>query len=408
MLVETLRADWAARGTNARVSALPEFDDGALTLGAGTKLAEARGDPRNESAECERAVALVSVMLGCPLDPSAATHVRRALMKAREGDAPLALTRLALAGAGRLTEPREDARRLFIADGLMKAGVPPRTILAALGDAPAPADCERAYNPDQPRVPAGSGRESGQWTSGDGQAESSVSPHTKDPHEQGADASTTRGHEVMSDASLASDTPTAPENPSAAQSLLTSFWNTVPGTYYSALAVQAWHRGDYIQFGLYEAAATLEAGLLLVPGAGATEETAAATLTLAERRAIQLAANKLAGQAFENQVGARLAASVVEVGDQVTVVTASGARTRLDFLFRDPATGAIRCIEAKSSATAPLTANQEAAFAEIRESGATIVGAGKPGFPGGTRIPPTEIEMIVPDNLDDLNFGGPP
>jgi hypothetical protein len=168
MLVETLRADWAARGMNARVRALPEFDGGALTLGAGTKIAEARGDRRDEAAEGERAVALVSVALGRPLDASAARHVRRALEKAREGDAPLALTHLALAGAGRLTDPRDDARRLFIADGLMKAGVPPRTILEALGgDPPAQGDLDRAYNPDQPRVPAGNGRPSGQWTSGD-------------------------------------------------------------------------------------------------------------------------------------------------------------------------------------------------------------------------------------------------
>jgi hypothetical protein len=168
MLVETLRADWAARGANARVLALPEFAKGALTLGAGTKLAEARGDRRDEAAEGERAVALVSVALGRPLDASAARHVRRALEKAREGDAPLALTHLALAGAGRLTDPRDDARRLFIADGLMKAGVPPRTILEALGgDPPAQGDLDRAYNPDQPRVPAGNGRPSGQWTSGD-------------------------------------------------------------------------------------------------------------------------------------------------------------------------------------------------------------------------------------------------
>jgi hypothetical protein len=67
---------------------LPEFDGGALTLGAGTKIAEARGDRRDEAAEGERAVALVSVALGRPLDASAATHVRRALAKAREGDAP--------------------------------------------------------------------------------------------------------------------------------------------------------------------------------------------------------------------------------------------------------------------------------------------------------------------------------
>jgi hypothetical protein len=167
MLVETLRADWAARGTNARVSALPGFANGALILGAGTKLAEARGERRDDAAESECAVALVSVAIGRPLDASTATHVRRALAKAREGDAPLALTHLALAGVGRLGDPREDARRLFIADGLMKAGVPPATILAALGDAPPPDALDRAYNPDQPRVPAGNGRPSGQWTSGD-------------------------------------------------------------------------------------------------------------------------------------------------------------------------------------------------------------------------------------------------
>jgi hypothetical protein len=167
MLMDTLRADWTARGTSARVSALPEFANGALILGAGTKLAEARGERRDEAAESERAVALVSVAIGRPLDASAAAHARRALAKAHEGDAALALTHLALAGVGCLTEPREDARRLFIADGLMKAGVPPATILAVLADAPSPDALDRAYNPKEPRVPAGNGRPSGRWTSGD-------------------------------------------------------------------------------------------------------------------------------------------------------------------------------------------------------------------------------------------------
>lgn len=162
MLVETLRADWTARGANARVCPLPEFADGALTLGAGTKITDACADRGGHAEQDERAIALLSVAVGRPLDAAASTHVRRALVKAREGDAPLALTHLALAGAGRLTEPREDARRLFMADGLMKAGVSPRTILAALGAPPAPADLDRAYNPDQPRVPAGNGRPSGQ------------------------------------------------------------------------------------------------------------------------------------------------------------------------------------------------------------------------------------------------------
>jgi len=167
MLVETLRAEWSARGTKARVRASPEFDGGALTLGAGTQLGDASDAARDAAAEGERAVALVSVAVGRPLDASASMHVRRALAKAREGDAPLALTHLALAGAGRLTQPRDDARRLFIADGLMKAGVPPRTIIEALGAPPATTELDRAYNPNQPRVPAGNGRPSGQWTSGD-------------------------------------------------------------------------------------------------------------------------------------------------------------------------------------------------------------------------------------------------
>jgi antitoxin MazE len=76
MLVETLRAEFAARGTNARVSALPEFADGALTLGAGAKLADASAPDRQ--AEADRAVALLSVALGRPLNEVQRAHARRA------------------------------------------------------------------------------------------------------------------------------------------------------------------------------------------------------------------------------------------------------------------------------------------------------------------------------------------
>ena len=252
---------------------------------------------RDEAAESERAVALVSVAIGRPLDPSAATHVRRALANAREGDAPLALTHLALAGAGRLDDPREDARRLFIADGLMKAGIPPATILAALGEMP-PNAVDRAYNPDQPRVPSGNGRPSGQWTSGDWSADSGTATERRParaPRAQVADAASTRGHELASDASPAPTAAPSQEKPSILQSALAALCAAVPSTRYSGLAVEAWRRGDYYQFGLYEAAATLDPGLAIVPGAGAASEA----LTLAERRALQLAANRLAGKAWE-------------------------------------------------------------------------------------------------------------
>lgn len=68
---------------------------------------------------------------------------------------------------------------------------------------------------------------------------------------------------------------------------------------------------------------------------------------------------------------------------------------RPDFIGRD-INGNIVLGEAKSSPTAPLTPNQRKAFPEIAQSGGLVVGKGKPGFPGGTQIPPTQVEIIRP------------
>jgi len=71
-------------------------------------------------------------------------------------------------------------------------------------------------------------------------------------------------------------------------------------------------------------------------------------------------------------------------------------RTRIDMMGRD-ADGNISCVECKSSETAPLTRNQKLGFPEIEKTGATVVGKGKPGFTGGTRIPPTRVDILRPD-----------
>ncbi|MDR3513343.1 MAG: hypothetical protein P4L73_17030 [Caulobacteraceae bacterium] len=55
-----------------------------------------------------------------------------------------------------------------MADGLMRAGVAPRIIIDAIGLASAAGAPISKYTPDQPRVPAGQGRASGQWTAGGG------------------------------------------------------------------------------------------------------------------------------------------------------------------------------------------------------------------------------------------------
>ncbi|MGD0144465.1 MAG: hypothetical protein ABSC92_15030 [Rhizomicrobium sp.] len=79
---------------------------------------------------------------------------------------------IALAPLPRLPDPPDAARRLFIADGLMEDGVSPRDIWTALDFDPAPLDAlVKEYNPNQPRVPAGSGRPSGEWTSEGADAE---------------------------------------------------------------------------------------------------------------------------------------------------------------------------------------------------------------------------------------------
>jgi hypothetical protein len=67
-----------------------------------------------------------------------------------------------------LREPRDShaaARRLFMADGLIKAGTSPFDIFEALDlDASYIDAVEKLYNPLEPRVPAGNSIFSGRWT----------------------------------------------------------------------------------------------------------------------------------------------------------------------------------------------------------------------------------------------------
>ncbi len=79
----------------------------------------------------------------------------------------------------------------------------------------------------------------------------------------------------------------------------------------------------------------------------------------------------------------------------MTVKTQSGTRTRLDLMGRD-ANRKVVCTECKASESAPLTKNQKIAFPEIEELGGVVVGKGKPGFPGWTKIPPTKVNVIRP------------
>ncbi|HEX3855743.1 MAG TPA: hypothetical protein VHY30_00425 [Verrucomicrobiae bacterium] len=115
-----------------------------------------------------------------------------------------------------------------------------------------------------------------------------------------------------------------------------------------------------------------------------------------EKAGASIAKNAAKGKAFESQVAKELEKTDESIASQVTLKTRSGNKTRMDFLSLDKKTGKINVTEAKSSKTAPLTRNQAQAHPEIGTSGATVAGKGKPGFPGGTQIPPTQVNIVRP------------
>jgi hypothetical protein len=117
---------------------------------------------------------------------------------------------------------------------------------------------------------------------------------------------------------------------------------------------------------------------------------------LKARRAAQLKINSAAGRAWENTTDAGFDRTEVDVVRQITVELPSRTRTRLDSVTRNRMTGQIGCIECKSSATARVKPNQAKAFREMEQHEATVVGRGKPGFPGGMKIPPTQVEIRRP------------
>ena len=126
------------------------------------------------------------------------------------------------------------------------------------------------------------------------------------------------------------------------------------------------------------------------------ESELSAAEQLAARRRAQLEVNKATGAAFEDQTANGLEQRGASFGRQITLETQSGLQTRIDFLSRDPGEKRIRCMECKASETARETKNQKKAFKEIAESGAMIVGAGKPGYEGGMQIPATRVEILRP------------
>lgn len=157
-----------------------------------------------------------------------------------------------------------------------------------------------------------------------------------------------------------------------------------------------------------EAQATIS--LLMLPveealiGAAGIAVKEAAAIPKAERvtsKASILARNVAKGKSYEKKgIEQFISEGETELAEQVTVKAENGIKTRIDLMSLDTE-GNLVLTEMKSSATAPLTKNQKQAFPSIEESGGIIVGKGKPGYEGGTKIPPTKVRILRPRKFDD-------
>jgi hypothetical protein len=168
---QQLRDDWLAHLRNASVDPVPRFAEQGIILGAGTVLLACDSGGRRlqqEKGQEARLVALLSAACGEVLPGRVAGNIERAAKCWNEGDYCLAYIHLAHASLPVPRDAHASACRLLVAERAMTAGVAPQIILQALRARIPDADLVAKFDPNEPRVPAGSGPTSGQWTNSDG------------------------------------------------------------------------------------------------------------------------------------------------------------------------------------------------------------------------------------------------
>lgn len=164
---DRLRNAWLARERSVPISTVLNFAPDGLVLGAGTVLLHAEGPRRLQTLEGQeaRVLALLSAAYRRAVGPAVLSNIERASKAWGKGDDCLAYVHLAHTRLGELRYPQDAAQRLVSVDALLKAARSPRAIFEALKVDSRYIDAlEKGYNPAEPRVPAGSGRTSGQWT----------------------------------------------------------------------------------------------------------------------------------------------------------------------------------------------------------------------------------------------------
>jgi hypothetical protein len=162
---DVLDQHWHDEGLSRPLHRALTFTHAGLVLERGTLLAEfekerpARGLALDGNEA--RILSLLTAAHGEPVAGGVTAKIRSAGEFWRYGEKTLAQLHLAFIGLPTIDET--SAYRLFLAGTALEKGLDPSDLMKALGFPRAARDLEK-YSPDQPRVPAGSGRESGQWT----------------------------------------------------------------------------------------------------------------------------------------------------------------------------------------------------------------------------------------------------
>ena len=167
--MEELERRWR-RAVCCALSRSPTITDDGVVLGFGTVLIRRCEGAFALAEDGERALCLLSVVAR-QVQPNGLMEVfRRAVGCWEAGDASLAHIHLAFAKFIGIRH-EDDAWRLFQAAYLLDAVMAPRALMKAIG-LDASGDDEASgigkYDPDQPRHPSGSGRDSGRWSKGPG------------------------------------------------------------------------------------------------------------------------------------------------------------------------------------------------------------------------------------------------
>ena len=222
--LERLRKSWLDSGRFLGIHKRPSLEKRGLVFGAQTLLAKRNRDGALDiDGEEAKLLTLLAVAYGRPVDLSVLNSFSAASKHTRAGDECMAAMSVALARLPQLLDPDDAARRLFIAEGLVAAGVRPQDIWKAL-EFELSDELEKLYNQNEARNPKGDGDISGRWASGSGNSSGVEEPLSTDARAVEAERAAANAATTGASAAEAEASEVGAKNAAEAAARRLAFW----------------------------------------------------------------------------------------------------------------------------------------------------------------------------------------